>query len=340
MVYIISKDDLSIKAVVQTSSDEKQHNTSLTGKSVFTVISYPKAVGGDYIIEKDTVITYMGVIDNVETIKENAIYKINTNQIDSIFDRKIIIANENLISTVGIEDFIKQTIVDNFSNSSDTMLNFTYINTTVLSHTVINTSVETEDGIFNFLEFLGYAKEIYNICLDYEIVNSKLNITISKKVLPYLEVDTTVTDILTYNETYSVDAIAKITVLATNTGNIFNYFLLTDKTISTDINNPNRAKGTIDVVTCSEDAEATQTAIDAFKANSYNHNIVMTITKNSKLYNFNDFIVGRPLRIKTKNNGIYETFISGVSSQSSSSIYTVTCGNMKITLLEKLKGVI
>lgn len=340
MLYIISKDDLRIKDTLQSNSDEISLNINLTGNSVFSVVKNPNADKGDFIIQKESEISFQGVISNVETVKENMIYKINSTEIDNVFDRKIVLTNETLIASTGIEDFILQTIQDNFTNSSDELLNIGYINLNVLTHTKVNASVDTEQGIYNFRTYLGNVKETYGIFLDYEFTDTNLNITISKKNMPVFNVDATIEDVITYEEVYSVDAIAKVTVLATATNTVYNFFLLTDKTITTNSTNVNRAKGTIEAVTCEADADAYQKAVDTFKGNSYQHNISLTITKISKVYSLNDFVVGRSLKIKTSDNGIYETFVSEISKKSESNIYTVTCGNMKVTLLEKLKGVI
>lgn len=340
MIYIISKDDLTIKDTLQSDSDEINLNIDLTGKSIFTVVKLPNAVSGDFIVQKDAEIAFQGIISNVETVKENMIYKINVDEVDNLFDRKIVLTNASLISSAGIEDFIAQTIRDNFTNSADTFLNIPYINISVLTHTKINASVPTEEGIYNFRTYLGNAKEKYGIFIDYEFTETTLNITIFKKGLATLQVDATTSDVITYDETYKIDAIAKVTVLAKETGTSYNFFLLTNRTITTDSTNTNRAKGGIEAVACETDVEAYQKAVDTFKGNSYQHNISLTVTKASKIYNQDDFIVGRSLRIKTEDNGIYDTFISAINKKSNSNIYTVTCGNMKVTLLEKLKGVV
>lgn len=336
MLNILSKDDLSIKNIVQTASYEIENRIKLTGKSSFLLADDPEAEEGDFVVIGD----YKGIVTNVENEKELESVIVHTNEIDSIFDRKIILKNESLISTVGIEVFISQTIKDNFTESDDEILNIPYIKIKVLTNTKINAKVNTEEGIYNFRTYLGNIKERYDINLDYEFNDDKLNITIYKDETDTLEVDATVEDIITYQEVYSVDAIAKVTVLSKETGNTFNYYLLTDRTTTEDKNDPNRAKGKIEVVTCEEDVDARQAALDAFKANSYQHNIELTITKDSKVFNEKDFIVGRELRIKTKENGIYETFISGIKKKNDSNIYIVTCGNMRITLLDKLNEVI
>lgn len=339
MLYIINKDDLSIKDTLQTNSDEVNLNINLTGKSTFSIMRSPNAIEGDFAIQKDKEIIYQGVVSSIKTIKEDFIYQINCNEIDDIFNRKIVLTNESLISSTGLEDFVAQTIRDNFTESTDTFLNIGYINLTVATHTKVNSTPPTEDGIYNFRTYLGNIKETYGVFLDYEFTES-LNITISHKELETLDIDATVGDIITYEEVYKVDAISKVTVLSRESGTTYNFFLLADRTITTNPNDINRAKGSIEAVACDTDTEAYQKAVDTFKGNSYQHNVTLTVNKNSKLYNENDFTIGRRVVIKTADNGIYDTYITGISKKSTSSIFTVVCGNMKVTLLDKLKGVI
>lgn len=338
MLYILSKVDLIVKDIIQTVSYKLEQNIDLTGKSVSKLSHKPNAEKGDFVIEKE--LNYKGIILDVESEKESSVHELHLDEIDNIFNRKIILSNESLISSVGIEDFIAKTIKDNFTESDDLLLNIPYIKIDIKSHTTINAKVDTDGGIYNFRTYLGNVKERYNINLDFEFKGSELIIAIYQSNLETLEVDATIEDIITYQEVYSVDVIAKVTVISKESGNTFDYFLLTDRTTTTDKNDPNRAKGSVEVVTCEEDVDAQQAALDAFKSNSYQHNIELTLTRDSKVFNENDFIVGRNLRIKTKDNGIYNTFISAVNKKSDSRSYVVTCGNMRITLIDRLKEVV
>ena len=337
MIYILSKKDLRIKDIIQTINYTITQNIDLTGKSIFEVDRVPNTKEGDFLIQKDS--NYKGIVTNVETEKDTAVYKIHCDEIDNIFNRKVILKNEELISTIGIEDFIKKTIEDNFTQSNDTFLNIPYISLEVLTHTKISASVETEEGIYNFRTYLGNVKEKYDIFLNYEFSEGRLNISIYRCAEDALQIDATLEDVIMYQEMYNVNVIAKVSVLSKETGNIFNYFLLTDRTTTTDKNHPNRAKGEIEVVTCENDSEAQQTALDVFRQNRYQHNIELDLVRGSKLNDINDFVVGRQLRIKTKDT-IYETFISKIEKSKNSNIYKVTCGNMKVTLLDKLKEVV
>lgn len=343
MLYILSFTDLKITDTIPEISGDTEETINQSGKSFFTVIKKPLANEGDFIIQKDAdEIIYQGIVDYIETVKENMIYKIHVKEMGKLFDRKIIVSNESLIASVGIEDFISQTIHDQFTHSTDTILNIPYIQVVVNTHTKVSAQLETDRGVLNFCTYIGNVMETYGIGLTYQFDsgNNVLTITIEKLADEQLNIDATLQDVIQCVENYKVDAIAKVTVLALDTNTQFHFFLKTDRTITTNVADLDRAKGKIETVYCEKDTDAYQRAVDTFKGNSYQHNIVMSIDKNSKLIDANELFIGRKLCIKTRENGIYETFIASISKRSNTNIYTVTCGNMKITLLQKLREVI
>lgn len=336
MLYVISKEDLSIKDIVQISDYVIEENINLNGKSTFTLSRMPNAVKDDFVKCNE----FKGIISNIESTKDSEVYKIQVEDINALFDRKIILTNQALIASTGLEDFIHQTIYDRWTNSSDTLLNITYLNVSIGTHTPLNISVDTEEGIYNFRTFLGNVKEKYGIEIDFEFSGSQLNIVISKKAPTEYDIDLTIADIVLYDEVYSVDVISKVTVLSKETGSEFNYYLLSDRTITTDAMDPDRAVGKIEAVTCEKDVDAYQKAVDTFKSNSYKHNISFSLVSDSLVYEQNELYVNRPLRVKTFDNGIYSTFIAKIKKSMKTGVIEYECGNIKISLIDKLKGVL
>jgi hypothetical protein len=272
---------------------------------------------------------------------------------ESIFDQKIIVANDDLIAAVGIEDFIADTIKREFVASDDTFLNLDYIDIEVLTHTPVYAAVSTDTGgIYNFLTYLGNAREYYGIFLDFDFSGGRLKITISKKEQSTLRVDASVTDVTNYTEDYSVDALAKLTVIwkipdtEDDDGNItvgdttiLHFYLLADRTITTDVDDPNRAKGKIDVIYCECEAEeeAIQTARNEFAGNAYEHSVTADILRTSRIYPADELYIGHTCQIKTKGYGVRKSFVSSVSYSQNSAFTSVKFGNMAITLIEKLR---
>ena len=340
MLYILNKENLEIKDMAQSISHEINLNINVNGKSLFVVAEIPNAVNGDFVVCGD----YQGIITNVETEKGKTTTTLHTDEMESLFDRKCILTQE-VIARTSVEQFINSQILEHFVWSDDWYINIPYLVHVPLSDTPEYAKINTEDGIYNLRTFIGNMLEKHDIKLEFSFENNYegerlLYILIEKRNLSTLEVDANIEDVISFEENYAVDTIAKVTVLSKESGNKFDYFLLTDRTTTTDRNNPNRASGKIEMVACETDEEVESTALNEFRSNRYNHNIEMTLSKDSKVYREKEFIVGRKLRIKTKDNKIYDTFISKINKRSNSNIYTVTCGNMKVTLLDKLKGVV
>jgi hypothetical protein len=335
-LYVISKDDLSIKDVVQVSDFNIEENINLNGKSTFVLSRMPVSQKDDFV----QLGKFLGIISNIETSKERDLYEVMVEDINSLFNRRVILTNEALIASTGMEDFIAKIIHDRFTDSADTLLNIPYLDVTVKSHTPLNVKVDTDEGVFNFRTFLGNVKERYGIGLTYGFVDGELLVDIEKMTPTELSVDLTVSDIVNYDEVYAVDVIAKVIVFSKESESEFNYYLRNDRTITTNASDINRVKGKIESVVCEEDVDAEQAALDAFKSNSYRHNISFRLISSSLLYEIDELYINRPLRIKTLDNGVYSTFIAKRSYRMKSSVYDFECGNIRVNLIDKLKGVL
>ena len=118
-----------------------------------------------------------------------------------------------------------------------------------------------------------------------------------------------------------------------------NFFLKTDRSITEDMNDPDRAKGSVDVIvsTAKTEEELIQAATDKFKANSYQHKISFDVIP-SRMLPASDLYVGHTCRVKT-GYGIKESIITTIEKSNNTTAISVTLGQMKVTLIEKLKGV-
>ena len=96
-----------------------------------------------------------------------------------------------MIKNVGIEDFIKYTIENQFTNTADTLLNKSYIEVEVLTHTPIQKSVTTDNGVYNFHTYINNATQLYGITYDFKIEGKKLKIKIKKETEKQAIFDTT-----------------------------------------------------------------------------------------------------------------------------------------------------
>lgn len=353
--YIISKTDLSVLDIFYITDYEIALDKEYNGKSTVSLSRVPSFNEGDFVFLKNDSgsIFHIDVADSVTNESGENANTINLLEKETIFDRKIILSGEGVISSTGIEDFIANTIKSEFTESNDALLNLDYVTIEVLTHTPIAASVDTDDGgIYNFLTFLGNAREYYGIFVDFAFTSSGLTISIEKKTQTTFKLDASVSDVTNYVEDYSVDVLSKLTVawkipdteengVVTSVGatTILQYFLLTDRTISTDVNNENRAKGSVDCIYCECETkdEAVQTAQNEFTGNSYNHSVTADIRRGSNLYPEDQLYIGHECEIKTKGYGVRDSIVSAISYSMNSAFISVKFGNMPITLIEKLR---
>ena len=227
----------------------------------------------------------------------------------------------------GIEDFIANTIKENFIENKDTLVNRKYLEIRVKTHTKIKTSVSNvTDNLYNLHTWINNCTQLYNIMFTFYIENKKLVIEIENKSLNKELIDVNAQPISNYSEVFETDVVSKVEVL-TNTVT-YCLYLLNDRTTTTDSANKNRAEGRTERTFTSNFEDAEQKALDIMKSNTYNHNIT---------FNYLDRIieVGTPITIKTKESLIHDTYISSIKITKNRFV-EYTCGNIRIKFIDKL----
>lgn len=334
IVYFLDKADLEIKDVIEFENYEYNIDEETNAKTVFDISRKNSINNGDIVIlKRSNNIDYIGIVENAQNEDGEQRQRTTLKYISNIFDKKIILKNEDIIFNQGIEDFIARTINDEFTNSNDTLLNINWLDVEVLTHTTLQKSVDTENGIYNFHTFITNCTQNYNIILDFSFENNRIKLKIYKQEQETELIDATTDDICNYVEVYETDVLAKVTV-KTDT-DVLQWFLKSDRTITQNINDQDRAIGKEDVIYTSNNDDAYQTALNAFKGNSYNHYISFYVYKESLLFNVKNFKIGTPLSVRTDNNVILDTYISAISDNGGK-FMKITCGNMRINFIDKI----
>lgn len=334
LVYFLDKTDLEIKDVIEFENYEYVIDEETNKNTIFEVMKKIKANNDDIVVlQRNENIDYIGIIKDIENEDGEIKRKITLEYISNIFDRNIILENESLISSTGIEDFIAKEIYDNFTNSDDTLLNINWLDVEVKTHTKITKSVDNDNGIYNFHTFVTNCSQNYNIILDFSYVNKRIKLTIYKQESETQLIDTTVPDISNYTEKFETSVIAKV-IVKTDT-DIQKWYLLSDRTTTQNKDDENRAIGDIETVYTAKSEDARQTALDKFKSNTYNHYISFDINRNSKLFDVSKLKIGTPINVRTNNNVILNTYISAITDKGNNFI-NITCGNMRINFIDKL----
>lgn len=334
LVYILDKEDLEIKDVLEFENYSYIIDEETNKNTIFEVMKKINAKNEDIVfLQKDGNIDYIGIIKEIENENGELKRNITLEYISNIFDRKIILKNQELISSKGIEDFIAKEIYDEFTNSDDTLLNIKWLDVEVKTHTKITKSVDNDNGIYNFHTFITNCSQNYNIIFDFAYVNKRIKLTIYKQEAETELIDTTISDISNYVEKFETNIIAKV-VVKTDT-DVQKWYLLSDRTTTQNKDDTNRAEGKIETVYTEKSEDARQTALDTFKSNTYNHYISFDINRNSQLFNVSNLKIGTPLNVRTSNNIILNTYISAIED-SGNNFISITCGNMRIKFIDKL----
>lgn len=243
----------------------------------------------------------------------------------------------DVMARLGLEDSLQYTIDHNFQNTTDTLTNINWLYVEAQTHTPRQVQITNmENGIYNLHTWLTNCNQYYNVTYNFSVAKLdkwRLKMGIKTYVNPKELIDTNAQNISNYTEVFETNVLAKVMVKydkvneQENPGT-YTLYLKTDRTTTTNMNDPNRAEGEITTLYTENYEDANQTALDAMKANEYNHNITFNLDKYIKQ--------GTPIAIKTKQSLIFNTYISQVKI-TQNNFYEYICGNIRINFIEKLK---
>lgn len=328
-MWIFDYKDFEVKDIVELSDYEINIDEETNANSIIKVLKKTTAKSRDIVmIKKNNEVVFWGIIDNIQNEDGKQLYEYTLKYITNMFERNIILKNEELIKTTGVEDFISDAITNNFIDNEDTFLNLNYLEIEVKTHTKKQTTVSNvQDNIYNLHTWIVNCTQSYDIIYNFSIVNKKLVMSIESKEIDKELIDVNAQPISNYTEVFETDVVAKVTVLTKEEGE-YNLYLLNDRTTTTDMNNKNRADGKVETVYSEKMEDASQKALDTMKSNSYNHNITFKY--------LDRFIqVGTPITIKTRESLIYDTYISAIKITQNKFV-EYTCGNIRIKFIDKL----
>lgn len=327
-IWIFDYKDFSVKEIIELSDYELNIDEETNANSIIKILKKTSAKSNDIVVfKKNNEILYWGIIDNIQNQNGENIYQFITKYITNLFNRNVILENENLIRTTGVEDFIANAITKNFINNQDTFINLNWLDIKVKTHTKKDVSVSNvENGIYNLHTWMTNCTQNYDIVYSFSIIDKKLVMTIENKALEKQIIDTKAQPISNYSEVFEIDVVSKVVVKTSN--GIYTLYLKNDRTTTENMNDPNRAEGRIETIYTEKYEDARQVALDVMKTNSYNHNITFDY-----LERYID--VGTPIAIKTKESLIFDSYISAIKITQNRFI-KYTCGNIRVNFIDKL----
>lgn len=334
-MWIFDGQDFKVKDIVELSTYNINIDEETNANSIIDVLKKTTAKADDIIlIKKNNEFIYWGTIQNISNTDGQKLYDYTMKYLTNIFDQDIVLEDENLISSTGIEDFIANAINKNFIQNTDTFVNKTFIQIVVKTHTKKQISVtNVENNIYNLHTWMTNCTQNYDIVYNFSIVNKKLQMTIECKSMHKELIDVNAQPISNYQEVFETDVVSKVVVLYDKVNDVeqkgqYTLYLLNDRTTTTDKNNVNRAKGKTVTVYTEKYEDVQETALNQIKQNSYNHNITFD-------YYDRYLLIGTPITIKTKESLIYDTYISAVVITERKFI-KYTCGNIRVNFIDKL----
>ena len=334
-MWIFDYNDLSVKDIVEIADYELNIDEETNANSITKVLKQTNAKARDIIaIKKNNEVVYWGILQEIQNQNGEKMYEYIKKYITNLFDRKIVLEDENIIRTTGVEDFIANAIRKNFIDNIDTFINLNWLEIVVKTHTPKEVSVtNVENGIYNLHTWMTNCTQNYDIVYSFSIVGGKLVMTIEAVSLEKELIDTQAQPISNYSEVFETDVVSKVVVKYNKINDeerpgVYTLYLKNDRTTTENMNDENRADGRIETVFTENFEDAKQTALDTMKSNSYNHNI--TFSYLNRLIK-----VGTPIAIKTKESLIFNTYISAIKITQSKFIEYV-CGNIRINFIDKL----
>lgn len=215
ILYLLSKDNLAIKAVQTLSSYEFKEDIDFGDPSSIVVADHLQMDDGDYALIKDgEEQIFFGICQEMKPSDTG--YTVTLKQKENLFDTTIFNDGETLIQSTGMEDYIVKVIKDNFVSSGDALMDMDYIQVSASTHTKIaarvSTIVDAENGVYNLKTFLGNVRQHYGIFLDFAVSNGLIQINVNCRDQSLLNIDTKLPEVTDLSETYSVKVLAKLIV--------------------------------------------------------------------------------------------------------------------------------
>lgn len=345
LVYFLSAEDLSTQDILPVAEYTVNVKGGFDGRSIVKLPRMPNVNQYErmpFVIVKsdDNREIFKGVLNTASGNDGETSKTAQINQMETLFAGNIVLTGTELLA-VGIEDFIKKAIEDNFSNSGDSLLDMPYITVTANTHTPSSEMPENNKGIYDLSQYLSNVMLNNGIFLDFAFVGKNLNISVCKKEQKAFAVDAKTSDVTNYSEILNATVTTKVKAIWDNNGTITNrtFYLLSDMTFTENASASNRVKGksTTIYVVANALTEVEERVQSEFVKNRYDHAINADILASSKLYPATELYIGHACRIATRENGIYDTIISAVTLSNTTNLISVKFGRMPATLLEKIK---
>lgn len=279
--------------------------------SSFTVLGIPSAAqeGNVFGVYDDYgQIVYLGVITSISG-KE-----IQTSQIVSIFDDKWLWRDPQEAT---IEQTVETIIANDFVGSTDTMQASIWSQYTVThdSSSAYLLPSRENNYVTNFMDFIFTLYKDYEILFDISIPYSAgtPTINITKNTDVPLQLGNNTFALRNFDIVRETQETNKLVVLSQDASTIRGIYYATTSGITDDSTSLNRLPK-INTVYAFSDDPIGDVVQENLSEQMYNHKITCELVLNNKLYDFDDFTLGRQCNI-FYNNEYYNSILTGYEVQ-------------------------
>ena len=308
------EDALTYNCVFKSINEE---NTTITVKGKRGAVN-----AGDFVFVESNV----WIVRNAE--ENDGILSLVCESALNLFDRDI--ATTPPAMGASLENYVQSIIQTEFKSNSDVIYAKPFINTKVNTNTTGATMPEVDNGAWNFKSYLETLRRINAIHVDFSVSNKKLLITIYKKPSVTKNIFLQLSSFEVVNETYSRNAVGKITTKIKDTETIKDWYLLTDGSITNTYTADNRVDGEwiyLEVANAEDEQEKVE---NEFAKNSDSHLI--------EFYSTEDFEFCDNLLIRTDKGVILKSYVSSISKSDTDDRKLYKSGELLTTLTEKLNN--
>jgi len=319
--------DINMDLVIRQKSTFKVNKTKLNIKL------------GDIVIIKGFSYFYIGVIESIE-LEDKHHTIVHTIDFKEMFNLDVLVSN----FTGDVAQYLENLINDHFIQSSDPNQNLNYL-TVINESSVQGTLYFDEDKIMAISDVIELITKSYGVSVLFEVVFLRGRVTGIKlrivEITRGLKIKSSITEItdLVINDS-EAQMTNKVVFYPQSDNEINNvprtYFLLTDGSITEEVNHPNRYRNVNAKAFMYSDSETETLSIKARNemiSSKLDHHISFVIKKSSKLVTFN---LGDFVEFITESK-TYDSIVTALRYEGSLNKVAVTLGEYRIRLTDKIK---
>lgn len=229
-----------------------------------------------------------------------------------------------------MEAFIASLLETEFKAQADPFFAMPYLDITYTGETAFVAPEADDNGIFNVLEYLRLADESYGIRVRLKLSGKSLCVQIEHRAATARQVIFDDGHAQLVKQAYSSGSIGKVTTL--QNGVVTDWYLSMTGLVSNSAPSvADRAPGGWELKVIGDDDDAEEKAREIFAKNAASHKI--------EFWSDRAYALGDPVRFRI-NKSVFDGAISFVGIRSGDNRTYYKSGELAISLVDKLRGVI